>query len=196
MSTSSSLINRMIRAAKLEPALYEEVEADSSTIGQAVTAVIIVSICSGIGGAISSIIGGGGAFGIVMGLVVGIIGSLLGWLAWSFFTWIVGTTIFKGPNTKATWGELMRTIGFAYSPGVLRIFSFIPFIGWLISLVALIWSLIAGVVAVRQALDFDTGRAIGTCIVGWIAYVIVMVVVSLILAGIGVGLGLGMRGLF
>jgi hypothetical protein len=195
MSTSSSLINRMIRAAKLESALYEEVESDSSATGQAITVVVLVSICSGIGTLIFSAIHGGGALGLIMGLVTGIITSLLGWLAWSFFTWLVGTTILKGPNTKATWGQLMRTIGFAYSPGVLLIFSFIPFIRWIIVIGVMVWSLIAGVVAVRQALDFDTGRAVATCIIGWIAYWIVTVVIGLIFGAIGLGIGLGMAGL-
>jgi hypothetical protein len=193
MSTSSSLINRMIRASKLEVALYEEVEADTSATSQAVLAVILVSIISGIGTAIGAIIAGGG-LRIIWGLLGGIVGSLLGWLAWSFFTWLLGTTVFKGPETKSSWGELMRTIGFAYSPGVFRFFSFIPFLGPVISFAALVWSLIAGVIAVRQALDFSTGRAIATCIVGWIIYVIVMVLVALLVGGIG--FGLGMRGIF
>jgi hypothetical protein len=193
MSTSSSLVNRMIRASKLEVALYEEVEADTSATSQAVLSVVLVSIISGIGTAIGAIIAGGG-LRIIWGLLGGIVGSLLGWLAWSFFTWLLGTTVFKGPETKSSWGELMRTIGFAYSPGVFRFFSFIPFLGPVISFAALVWSLIAGVIAVRQALDFSTGRAIATCIVGWIIYVIVMVLVALLVGGIG--FGLGMRGIF
>jgi hypothetical protein len=191
MSTSSSLINRMIRASKLEVALYEEVEADTSATGQAVLAVILVSIISGIGSAIAAIFAGGG-LRIIWGLLGGIVASLLGWLAWSFLTWLLGTTVFKGPETKSSWGETMRTIGFAYSPGVFRFFSFIPFIGPVIAFAAMVWSLIAGVIAVRQALDFSTGRAIATCIVGWIIYVIVVALLSFVLGGIGSG----MRGIF
>lgn len=194
MSTSSSLINRMIRASKLQVALYEEVEADSSATSQAVLAVIVVSILSGIGSAIGAIFQGGG-LRIIWGLLGGIVASLLGWLAWSFFTWLLGTTVFKGKETKASMGELMRTIGFAYSPGVFRLFSFIPVLGPIISFATMVWSLIAGVIAVRQALDFSTGRAIGTCIVGWIIYVIVVFLVTLLLGGIGLGM-MGMRGLF
>ena len=183
----------MIRAAKLEVALYEVVKADTGATGQAVMAVILVSVIAGIGTAIGGIISGAGLW-IIWGLLAGIAGSLIGWLAWSFFTWLPGTTVFKGPETKATWGELMRTIGFAYTPGVLRFFTFIPFIGPLIGFAALIWSLIAGVIAVRQALDFSTGRAIATCIVGWIIYLIIMVLIGVLIGG--VGLGLGRAGMF
>ena len=184
MSTSSSMINRMIRAAKLEVALYEEVEADTSATGQAVLSVVLVSVIAGIGTAIGTIIAGGGIL-ILWGLLAGIVGSLVGWLAWSFFTWLLGTTIFKGPETKATWGELMRTIGFAYSPGVFRFFSFIPIVGVVINFGVLIWSLIAGVIAVRQALDFSTGRAIATCIVGWIIYLVIIILVGVLIGGLG-----------
>jgi hypothetical protein len=183
MANSSSMINRMIRASKLQSSLYEEVEADKSATSQALLAVIIVSIIAGIGVAIQGIIFGAGGLFIVLGFIGGIVASLVGWLAWSFFAWLIGTTILKGPETSATWGELLRTIGFAYSPGVFRFFAFIPILGGLISFLALIWSLVAGVIAVRQALDFSTGRAIATCIIGWIIYVIIAFLVGALLFG-------------
>lgn len=93
--------------------------------------------------------------------------------------------MFKGPETSATWGELLRTIGFSNSPGVFRLFSFIPFLGGIISFVASVWALIAGVIAVRQALDFSTGRAIATCIVGWIIYMVIVFLASTLLLGTG-----------
>ena len=71
MSTSSSMINRMIRAAKLQSDLYEEVEADTGATGQAVLAVVLVSVIAGIGTAIGSIFVGGGLW-IIWGLLAGI----------------------------------------------------------------------------------------------------------------------------
>jgi len=55
-------------------------------------------------------------------------------------------------------------------------------LGGLISLVASIWALIAMVIAVRQALDFTTGRAILTCIVGWIVMVVILTAIGLLIA--------------
>jgi hypothetical protein len=171
----------MVRAAKLQVNLYEEVEADTKATGQAFLAVVIVSIATGIGAGISGL--GNGGLWFLWGLMVGLVTSIVGWLAWAFFTYIIGTKLFKGPETSATWGELLRTIGFSTSPGVLRIFSFIPFLGGIISFGASIWSLIAGVIAVRQALDFSTGRAIVTCIVGWIIYMLIVFLVTTIFLG-------------
>ena len=180
MKNSRSLVNRMIRAAKLEVNLYEEVEADSTATSQALIAVIVVSLATGIGAGIAGIATMGG-LGFFWGLLTGLAASLVGWLIWSYLAYILGTRIFKGPETSATWGELLRTIGFAHSPGVLRIFSFIPVIGGIIAFGASIWFLIASVIAVRQALDFSTGRAIGTCIVGWLIYMVLLLLVYLLL---------------
>jgi hypothetical protein len=74
----------------------------------------------------------------------------------------------------ATYGELLRTIGFANSPGVLNILNFIPFLGGLISLLVGLWILMTTIVAMRQALDFDTGKALLTAIVGFFAYIILV----------------------
>jgi hypothetical protein len=182
MMASQSLTGRMLRAAKLKVNLYEEVEADTKATGQAFLAVVLVSLATGIGAGIAGIYTKGGT-GFLLGLIGGLIASILGWLAWSFITYIIGTKIFKGPYTSATWGELLRTIGFSNSPGVLRVLSFIPFLGGLIAFAASVWALIAGVIAVRQALDFSTGRAIGTCIVGWIIYMLIVFFVSFFLLG-------------
>ena len=184
MKDSRSLVKRMLRASKLEVSLYEEVEADTTANSQALIAVVIVSLATAIGTGIGAL-ATKGALGFLWGLLAGLVGSLVGWLAWSYLTYILGTTVLKGPHTSATWGELLRTIGFAHSPGVLRIFSFIPFVGGIISFGASIWFLIAGVIGVRQALDISTGRALVVCIVGWLVYLVIILLISLLMVGVG-----------
>ena len=167
-----SLINRLIRAAKLDVRLYEEVEADKSALGQAAAVVLISSIAAGIG-AVSQL----GVRGIVTTAIL----ALLGWVVWAFLTYIIGTKLLPVPETKTDLPEMMRTIGFATSPGVLNVFGFIPFIGGFIALAVAIWSFVAMVIAVRQALDYtSTWRAVGVCIIGFIVYIII----SMVLAGL------------
>ncbi len=163
----------MIRAAKLEVDLYEEVEADTTANGQAFLAVVVASLAAGLGVGIAGVRVEGGLW-FLWGLLIGLATALVGWLVWSLFAYWLGTTIFRGPETSATYGELLRTIGFSNSPRVLTFFAFIPFLGGLIAFAVSIWVLIAGVIAVRQALDFSTGRAIATCVVGWIAYMLIV----------------------
>jgi hypothetical protein len=184
MRVSDSIIRRMIRAARLESSLYEEVEADNTATTQALLVVALVSVATGIGSGVAAI-GEQGALGFVWGLLVGIIASILGWLILSFLVYLVGTTFLKGEATRSSWGECLRTIGFANSPGVLRLFSLIPFLGGFISFVVFIWILIASIIAIRQALDISTGRAIVVGIIGVIIYAVIYFVGSLIFLGAG-----------
>ncbi len=169
MATSSSLWNRMFRALQLSPAVYEEVESDAGATGQALLAVVLVSLAGGIGAAIEALVDGDGA-SLVWGLFFGLGTAIIGWLVWALFVYMIGVSILKGPNTSSSWGEVLRTMGFANAPGLLRIFAFIPVAGSIIAAAGSIWTLVAAVVAVRQALDFSTARAIATAAVGWLAY--------------------------
>ena len=159
----SSFTERMIRAAKLDVNLYEEVEADKGAMGQAMGVVIISSVAAGIG-----TIGTTGINGLVLGTIV----ALVGWFIWAFLTYFIGTRLLPEPQTKADYGELLRTIGFSSSPGVLRVLGIIPLLGNILNFIIGIWMLVAMVIAVRQALDYkSTWRAVGVCLIGWIVQI-------------------------
>lgn len=160
---------RMLGAAKLQVWAYEEVEADETATRQAATVVIQVAIAQAIG-----TLGHGW-----IGILLAVMGAFLGWLIWSAVTYGIGTLL----GGTATWGELLRTIGFAQTPGLLYLLAVIPGLGWLVRVVVAIWILIAGVLAIRQALDFGTGRAIVTAVVGWLAIAIPAAILGLIGAG-------------
>ena len=153
--------------------------------------VILVSIASGIGSFLAGVIGEGiGA--AVLGLIFGVVMGVIGYYIWAYITYFVGTNLFGG---TADVGELLRTLGYASGPRVLGVLAFIPCLGPLAGLVGAIWALVTGVVAVRQALDFDTGKAILTVIIGWVIVFVITLVVAAVL-GIGaVGLGAGLSAL-
>ncbi len=170
----STFSERLVNAATLDVATYEEVEHDESALPQAMLAVVLASIAAGIGSAEE--------FGIVE-MVTDSIGALIAWFVWALTVYVIGTKLLPQPQTQANLGQLLRTIGFASSPGLLRVFGIVPIIGWLVVLVASVWMLVTLVVAVRQALDFtSTGRAVGVCLLGWLA----LVVTSAVLGGLWV----------
>lgn len=145
--------------------LYEEVEADIGAMGQAIGVVILSSIAAGIG-----TIERGGFSGIFIGTIT----ALIGWLVWAYLTYFIGTRILKEPQTRATPGELLRTIGFSSSPGMIRVLGIIPGLMGIVFLIASVWMLVAMVIAVRQALDYkSTLRAVGVCAIGWIFQVLI-----------------------
>ena len=167
--------DRIIRAAKLDPNLYEEVEADKGAMGQAMGVVVLSSVAAGVG----STAGGG-----ITGILIGTISALVGWYIWAYLTYFVGTKLLPEPQTESNPGELLRTIGFSSSPGLIRILGVIPGLAGVVFLVAAIWMLVAMVIAVRQALDYQsTWRAVGVCAIGWVIQVAVLMLFLSIFGG-------------
>ncbi len=170
------MLERFLGAMRLDPHTFEDVEADSSATMQAVLVVIIVAVAAGIGG-----LSGG-----ISGLIIGIVSAVVQWVLWAFVTLILGTTIFNTPETHADWGQLARTTGFAQAPGILRIFGIIPFLGGVIVFVALIWQIVAMVIAVRHALDYtSTFRAVGVVLVGSVIIAIPYLILFAVMGGGG-----------
>lgn len=173
----TSFTNRIIRAAKLDVNLYEEVEADKGALGQAMGVVVLSSIAVGIGSIERVGLGG---------ILIGTIAALIGWYIWAYLTYFIGTRLLPEPQTKADHGELLRTIGFASSPGLIRVLGIIPGLAEIVFLVASIWMLVATVIAVRQALDYQsTLRAVGVVAIGWIIQMLILVLLFSIFAGSG-----------
>jgi hypothetical protein len=160
-SVRRPIADRMRGAALLDVATYEEVEHDEQATGQAAVVVIIVAVCSAIG----AIWRGGPS------IILAPVGAILAWLLWSAVTYVIGDKLLGG---TATWGELLRTLGFAQSPGVFMIFGIIPLLGGIVRIAVALWLLVAGIVAIRQALDFSTGKAVLTAIIGWFAVAALM----------------------
>ncbi len=169
------LKDRMIRAAKLDVDLYEEVEADQGALSQAMLVVALSSVAAGIGR-----FGQGGLGGMLIAIIV----AIVGWYIWAYMTYFIGTRLLPEPQTKADHGELLRTIAFSSSPGLIRVLGIIPGLAEIVFLVASIWMLTAMVIAVRQALDYvSTWRAVGVCVIGWIVQTILLVLLFTFLGG-------------
>jgi len=169
------LTDRMIRAARLDVSLYEEVEADQGATGQAMAVVVLSSVAAGVATIATRGIGG---------IVLGTVGALVGWVVWAWLTYLIGTRLLPEPQTKADVGELLRTLGFASSPGVIRVVGIVPGLTMLSFLVAAVWMLVTMVVAVRQALVYtSTGRAVGVCVIGFLVQAVILALLFAALGG-------------
>ena len=161
-------LDRIYRACTLDANLYEEVESDKNALKQAMAVVVLSSFAAGIG-----TLSTGGFSGILFGTL----GALIGWYIWAYLTYLIGTKMFPEPQTSSSHSELLRTIGFSSSPGLLRIFGVFPGVTEILFLGTSMWMLIAMVVAVRQALDYkSTVRAVGVCLVGWFFQIIAFII--------------------
>ena len=168
-----SMVDRMVGASRLDIHIFEEVEADTAATKQALSVVLLVALATGIASM--------GTIG-VRGLLVGVVVSVAGWAIWAWIVYFIGTKIIPEHETHADWGQLARSLGFAQSPGVLRVFGVVPGVGGIIFLVVSVWMLVSMVIAVRQALDYtSTLRAIGVVLIGFIPYAILMSIAFAIL---------------
>ena len=164
---NSVFINRIIRACKLDVSLYEEVEADKSATLQAALVVVLSSLAAGVG-ALSL-----GASNFLMAPIL----SLISWYVWAYLIYLIGVKLFPEANTKADHGQLLRTIGFSSAPGLIRIFGFTPDLMTITFIGGGIWMLVAMIIAVRQALDYEsTWRAIGVVVIGFLVQAIVLII--------------------
>lgn len=154
--------DRVLRAAKLEAALYEEVEADRSALGQAAAVVVLSSLAAAVGSSSGR-------------LLTGVVSSLVGWGVWAYLTYWIGTKLLPEAETQSDPGELLRTLGFASAPGIVRVLGVVPGLGRVVVAVASLWMIAAMVVAVRQALDYrSTPRAAAVCLIGWVIQAVVL----------------------
>jgi hypothetical protein len=173
----SSFRDRVIRAAKLDARLYEEVEADKEAMGQAMAVVVLSSVAAGIG-----MFPKAGPGGILAGIIV----ALVGWYVWAYLCYLIGTRLLPEPQTKADLGELLRTIGFSSAPGLIRVLGILPGLKGIAFPAAAVWMLVAMVIAVRQALDYTgTLRAVAVCLIGWIIQALFIFLVFSIFGGLG-----------
>jgi hypothetical protein len=161
------MVGRMIGAALLNKQVYNEVEHNKALDREALLVVVLAVLADGIGLALAYWMGGGSPNLVGTALRLGfavVVGIFVYWV-WAFVTYYVGTSLFKG---TADVGQLRRTIGYAQTPRALGLFAFLPAIGPYLSTIAFLWAFVAGLVAVREALDFSLGKTLATVFLGWI----------------------------
>ena len=158
---ANTFLQRLIGAAALDAAIYEEVESDVRATGQAMSVVVLSSIAIGIG---AHGLGGGPGAVALFGII-----ALVTWAAWALLMFEVGARLLPGRQTRSNPYELLRTLGFAATPGFAAVLASVPGITVPVLVGTCVWMLAAMVVAVRQALDYETtGRAMAVCLLGWV----------------------------
>ena len=173
---STSYADRLLGALRLDARTYREVEQDTNANGQAALTVVLAALAAGIGYILSR--------DLVQNVIGTALSSLLQWVIFSFVAYFVGASLFSTGQTSVTPGQVLRTIGFAQAPKLLLIVSVVPLLGWIVGLIVFFWFLAAAIIALREAFEFDTGRAIATGLVAIVAIAIVDIVLSAIF-GIG-----------
>lgn len=161
---AGTMVDRMVGASFLSIDAFEEVEHDQAATLQAAGVVAMVAVASALG---SSPLG-------IFSAAKAAVAAVVGWAVWAGIAYLIGDKLFGG---TATWGEVMRTLGFAQAPGVLLIFGIIPLLGTPIRFFVAIWMLVTAFIGLRQALDLGNGKTLATVLVGWCVYALLSALV-------------------
>ena len=166
-------------AIRLDPTLYRQVADDEQYTTEAFMIVLMVSLFSAGGAAIGAAMADANP---VLTFITSLLSTiLLGWLLWAVIAYFVGTAL----EGKSSVMEMARTLGYANAPGLLGIFAFIPCIGWLVAFAGILLSLAAGVIAIRESMEFDTTKAVVTAILGFVVFIIARIAIGIVMGGFG-----------
>lgn len=156
--------DRILRAARLDPRLYEEVKGDPDSFKQAVMLIFLSSLAGGIG-----LLWPGLHHAWPQKFFGGLAAGFLGWFVWVFAVYLIGVKFLGGPLTYSNLGELLRVTGFASAPGLIRVLGLYQPARMAVWGLALVWMLAAMVLAVRKALEYSsTGQTFLVCLGGWL----------------------------
>ena len=164
----SLFLNRLLRSAKIDPEVFNEVQKDKSATLSAAIVVLLSSLAAGIG---ATSLGAGN-------FILAPIFSLISWFVWAYIVYFVGVKLFPEPKTKTTQSALLRAIGFSSAPGIIRIFGFndslmtVTFVG------SAFWMFACMVVAVRETLDYKSlWKALGVVIISWFVQAFILIAI-------------------
>src|SRR5262245_53091622 len=165
----ASFGDRIVGAIKLDAATYEEIERDTSAMGQAIGVIVIYAVASALGQ---------GRLLVLLALPMTVLTHIIGYLVWSLAVFLIGTKLMPESTTKADFSETFRVVGFAAAPGIFSILTILPILGYLVWLVVYLWMLASMVVAVRQVLDYSTTmKAVIVCVIGFVFFLVVRLLI-------------------
>jgi hypothetical protein len=172
----ATFTERLTGVLKADVRTFQEIESDPNAIGQAAAVIVLAGVASMIGNVFRM----GTAYGVRMLIV-----TLIGYALWSLLVVLIGTKVMPEPSTKADFQEAFRVIGFTAAPGVFNVLAIVPILGYVISLAVWIWTIVLGVIAVREVLDYsNTGRAVVVCLIAFVVcWIITFVFLMPILVG-------------
>lgn len=155
------LFRRILAAAFLQRAVYDEVADDRYATGQAAAVICLAAIAQR-SVLISYLTQAIGAWALLVAMIFG----LLRWLIFTTVAYSIGRLVV---GRECSYRRLLRCLGFAGAPGILNALAFLVGHDVLIRLLVALWLIAATVVGVRSALRIGLGRAIA---VGSLAFLV------------------------
>ena len=137
----------VFRSIKLDKSIYK----DNKNFGEAsIYFAGLIMILDGIAGAVAA--------NTIVKTAVAMSGltSILTWLVWSIFIYVIGVKLFPDKQTKVPFKKILIAVGFAHAPGLLRFFAVTP--GLMIPIIFLtqFWIFAGLIISTKQVLNLKS----------------------------------------
>jgi len=154
-------LDRVLAAIQLEPSAYLEIKENKAPLTQAMLLVLLSSTATALGS----------VGGYVEKIPMAILTACTAWIAWGLLIYLIGARILRKPETQVDLITVMRVVGFASAPGILKALAFLPAVSGIILFGTSIWILGTTTLATQQALSYKSfPRALGVTLAAWTAY--------------------------
>ncbi len=161
------MIGRILRAARFDARLYEELQTDPTATVQAFGVILLGGLSLGFAG-VFGFYGQEGMGTQAVVLARTLTATLAGWVVLSLLGLLVGQLLKK----SATFPSMLRAIGFANAPGLLYILIMVGGnLALLINAAILLWTLLAMTVALRNTLQVSLLPSFLLSAIGTVIYI-------------------------
>lgn len=163
-STRAGIWQTIWDALTLNSQLYQNAQSNLRTRRTALAIVILAALSRASGTTVILLLNRVRLPTFLLVLFLDILSVMIGYYFWTFTIWKIGQWLKSNPPT---YQKLLHPIGFAYAPQFLNFATLIPLLGRPIELVLAAWTLLAVIVAVRQALHISLLRAVTIALVSF-----------------------------
>ena len=148
---------KMARVWRLDRTVYDGSQADGPATVQAIAVLALAMVSLWLGGMGLALTRGHDVGDRAWALLWIAPSMILGWGLWSLLAYGIGGGLRR---RAATFGGLLRALGYAHAPGTFYALILIPGLGTLVNLAILVWTTAAALAALRTVLDVSTRWAL------------------------------------
>ena len=177
----NAILNRVMRLARLDTTVFDEVRDDERELIPAIVIVAISSLLAGVGAWLWLLFvkptGVDLDFGNVL-LKIMLIGTIFAavlWGVWVAITYVILVQVYKEQTDLMS---LMRTMGYAAFPFSLSLLMFIPGLSFGIALAAIVLWFVMSTYAVQAASNASSDRVVMANAIGFIVFAVFMALIA------------------
>jgi hypothetical protein len=173
------MMNRLMRLARLDTTVFDEVRLDAAATVPAVIVAAVSIFLSGLGGwlwwVMSSNFNTGSGDILFKSAILGSVFAMALWVAWVFVVYVLLTQVFRA---QADVQQLVRTMGMAMVPLALTLLMFIPSVSFGIGLAAVALTFGLTTMAIQAATNGSAAQVLVSNIAGFAVWAVVLTILA------------------